>query len=146
MRFSTTQPFSTKEWSGISPSDIDMLHARSILEDRIDLTSSTLVRLAAIFSILMNEPHHSSGIPTDEIQNASPIKTYEMMSTGQARGWCGNYAVMFYLFANAADITTRLVDIAGKFGRLKLTGHYVCECWIPEHATWCFVDPQGWPM
>ena len=57
-------------------------------------------------------------------------------------GWCENNALVYYLFANAAGIKTRLVDIAGKFGPLKLTGHYFCESWIPEEASWCYVDPQ----
>ena len=48
---------------------------------------------------------------------------------------------MYYLFANAAGVKTRLVDIAGKFGPLKLTGHYFCESWASEEACWFYVDP-----
>ena len=64
------------------------------------------------------------------------MKTYEMMHTGKGRGFCENNALVYYLFANAAGIPTRLVDMAGKFGPLKLTGHYVCESWIQEHSCW----------
>ncbi|MCD6307613.1 MAG: hypothetical protein J7M24_01310, partial [Candidatus Latescibacteria bacterium] len=51
------------------------------------------------------------------------------------------------LFANAAEVKTRLVDIAGKFGPLKLTGHYFCESWDQESHKWYLVDPMsgvGW--
>ncbi len=48
-----------------------------------------------------------------------------------------------HIFANAASVKTRLVDIAGKFGPLKLTGHYFCESWSSEQHRWFFVDPQS---
>lgn len=143
LRFSTRQPFSTRVWSGISQSDIDMLHARSILEDQINFSSSTLDKLTAIFKLVMQDTIGAAGTPDDEMQSASPIQTYERMKTGRGKGWCENISIIYYLFANAAEIPTRLVDIAGKFGPLKLTGHYVCESWIPEHSTWCYVDPQS---
>ena len=66
-----------------------------------------------------------------------------MLSSGEAKGWCENRALVYYLYANAAGIKTRLVDIAGKFGPLKLTGHYFCESFDPIQAKWYFVDPMS---
>lgn len=95
-----------------------------------------------VFSAVLTDLKGSGGIPTDELQQASPLRTYDLMRGGTAKGWCENSALVYYLFANAAGVATRLVDMAGKFGPLKLTGHYVCESWIPEKAIWCYVDPQ----
>lgn len=142
IRFSTKPPQSTKAWTGITSSDLDILHARSILEDHIDFAQPTLDRLSSVFTLVMQDIGEASGTPSDALQTASPIETYELMKRGQ-KGWCENISLVYYLFANAADIPTRLVDIAGKFGPLKLTGHYVCESWIPEQASWCYVDPQS---
>ncbi len=52
------------------------------------------------------------------------MTTYRMLRDGTGKGFCENRALVYYLFANAAGVKTRLVDIAGKFGPLKLTGHY----------------------
>ncbi|MBM3265600.1 MAG: hypothetical protein FJY97_19560 [candidate division Zixibacteria bacterium] len=114
-----------------------------LLEDRIDLRASTRERMKAVFRVVMEDTAHAGGIPTDALQQASPLDTYDLMESGRARGWCENVALVYYLFANAAGVSTRLVDMAGKFGPLKLTGHYVCECWIPEQAKWCYMDPQS---
>ena len=66
-----------------------------------------------------------------------------MMTSGESPGWCENRALVYYLFANAAGVPTRLVDLAGKFGPLKLTGHYFCESFDPVQTKWYFVDPMS---
>ena len=93
--------------------------------------------------MVMDDLKGSSGIPSDELLDASPMSTYEIMRSGKGKGFCENSALVYYLFANAASIPTRLVDMAGKFGPLKLTGHYVCESWLQDHGRWSYVDPQS---
>lgn len=140
--FGFRQPYTLQDWVGLLPHDPDVLQARSILEDRINFASPPLQRMQDVFSVVVTDLQGAGGIPSDELQQASPLRTYDLMRAGTAKGWCENVALVYYLFANAAGVATRLVDMGGKFGPLKLTGHYVCESWIPERAVWCYVDPQ----
>lgn len=142
-RFSRRPPYSVREWAGLRDPDLDVILAKSILEDRINSSAPALERSADVFRVVMEDLKDAGGVPSDEVQDASPMQTYDMLQSGRGKGFCENVALVYYLFANAAGIKTRLVDIAGKFGPLKLTGHYVCESWIPEHGAWCFVDPQS---
>ena len=141
--FSLKRPWSADAWVGLPEDDPDLVEARRILGDAVDMQAPALDRLAQVFGFVMGKIHSSGGTPSDEMQDASPLKTYTMLTEGTGKGWCENRALVFYLFANAAGVKTRLVDIAGKFGPLKLTGHYFCESWIPERTAWCFVDPQS---
>ena len=140
--FSIRKPYSIDEWVGFSEDDPELIEAKKILGNRINKTVSTLEQSEQIFKFVMNKIIDADGTPSDEVQSASPLETYNLFITGKGQGWCENKALVYYLFANAAGIKTRLVDRAGKFGPLKLTGHYFCESWIPEYAKWAYVDPQ----
>ena len=141
--FAYENRYSVDDWAGISPDDPDLQTAQSILGDRIEVDAPTQYRATQVFCFVMGELEESGGIPSDKLQKASPLDTYYLMTQQGQKGFCENQALVYYLFANAAGVKTRLVDIAGKFGPLKLTGHYFCESWIPEEGRWCFVDPQS---
>ena len=140
--FSLKKPYAINEWVGISEDDAELIEAKKILGDTIDKTVSTLKQSEQIYRFVMNKIIDASGTPSDEVQSASPLETYKLFIAGKGQGWCENKALVYYLFANAAGVKTRLVDRAGKFGPLKLTGHYFCESWIPEYAKWVYVDPE----
>lgn len=141
--FSLSRPHSVDEWAGLPDDDPEMVMAKRILEGRIDGGAPTLERAEKVLGFVLDKLLSPQGPRphTDRLQEASPLETYELMSSGQESGFCENLALVYYLFANAAGVKTRLVDIAGKFGPLKLTGHYFCESWIPEEGGWCYVDP-----
>lgn len=135
------KPHSIAEWVGLAVNDPELEKARKILGDRVDPNSPTLARAEQVFLFVMDAIKDSGGTPDDRLQAASPLETYEAL-TGSGRGFCENRALVYYLFANAAGVETRLIDLAGKFGPLKLTGHYFCESFIPEAGAWIYVDPQ----
>ncbi len=91
---------------------------------------------------MMENTNFAHEIPSDEMQAASPLETYRLMNSGEGKGFCENHALVYYLFANAVGVRTRLVDLGGKLGPLKLTGHFFCESWVPEYGTWAYVDPE----
>lgn len=140
--FSHKRPYSVDDWAGIAGDDPEIIRAREILGNTISPDLPALEKSGRVFRFIMEKIKDATGCPSDSLQEASPLKTYEMMSTGRAKGWCENNALIYYLFANAVGIRTRLVERAGKFGPLKLTGHYFCESWIPEYAKWVYVDPM----
>ena len=140
--FSLKETYSIDEWAGIPDNDPEIIEARRILGQAVDMNVPVLKRAEQVYCFIMNRIGDSGGTPSDEVQEASPLETYELLSTGKGKGWCENRALVYYLFANAIGIKTRLIDRAGKFGPLKLTGHYFCESWIPEYAKWVYIDPQ----
>ncbi len=141
VHFTTRRPHSVDKWSGLPDDDPDVAEARRILEGHVDMDAPVLARAEQVLRFTMHELRNSDGIPSDEVSDASPLETYRLLSSGRGKGFCENRALVYYLFANAAGVKTRLVDIAGKFGPLKLTGHYFCESWLPEQASWFMVDP-----
>lgn len=146
---SSTVPFSLKpswsidDWAGIAVDDPDIREARRIIEPEIDLNAPQDIRSGQVFRFVMNAIKNSGGTPTDAVQNASPLETYRLLSSGEGKGFCENRALVYYLFANAAGIKTRLIDVAGKFGPLKLTGHYFCESWDESQMRWFLADPMS---
>ena len=141
--FSLQRPHSVDEWAGLPDDDPDMRAARDILGDRVDRGAAILDRSAQVFRFVMDQTKDAGGTPTDAVQDACPLDTYRMLTSGEGKGWCENKALVYYLFANAAGVKTRLVDLAGKFGPLKLTGHYFCESWDPATQRWFLVDPTS---
>jgi hypothetical protein len=135
------KPHSPEEWAGLAADDPELEKTRKILGDSFDPGSPALEKAERVFLFVMNAIKDSGGTPDDRLQSASPLETYEALC-GSGRGFCENRALVYYLFANAAGVKTRLIDLAGKFGPLKLTGHYFCESFIPEAGGWIYVDPQ----
>jgi len=140
--FNFIEPYSIDEWAGFAEDDPELVEAKKILGNIVDKTNTSLQQSEQIYKFIMNEIEGASGTPSDKVQSSSPLGTYKLFVSGKGQGWCENKALIYYLFANAAGIKTRLVDLAGKFGPLKLAGHYFCESWIPEYAKWVYVDPQ----
>ena len=143
LHFGLKRPYSIDEWAGLPDTDPDVVEAKRILAGKVDMNAPIRKKAEQVFRFVMHEIRNSGGIPTDMLQDASPLKTYRMLRDGTGKGFCENRALVYYLFANAACIKTRLVDIAGKFGPLKLTGHYFCESWLPEQSSWFLVDPMS---
>jgi len=141
--FGLETPRPAAEWAGFSEADPDLAEARRILGGRLDPTASALERSEAVFRFVMSELKDSGGTPSDAVQSASPLETYRLLTSGRDKGFCENKALVYFLFANAARVPTRLVDLAGKLGPLKLSGHYFCESFILEEGGWAYVDPQS---
>ncbi len=141
--FSLKKAYSVDDWAGIPNNDPELMEAKRILGNTIDPRACAMERLEEVFLFVMKALEKATGPRSDAIQQASPLETYRLMSSGLSGGACENISLVYYLFANAAGIKTRLVDVGGKFGPLKLTGHHFCESWIPEEAGWCYVDPQS---
>jgi hypothetical protein len=140
--FTPRRPAFVAEWAGFKPRDPELEKASQIIQGQVAEDAPTLQRAEQVFLFVVQALRNSGGTPTDRIQAASPFETYECL-IGEGKGFCENRALVYYLFANAAGVATRLVDLAGKFGPLKLTGHYFCESFIPETGRWMYVDPQS---
>ncbi len=141
--FTTRTPRSAAEWAGFDPADPDLGEARTMMAGAYDPAAPALARAEQVFRFAMTRLEGADGTPSDAVQRATPLETCRLLFSGKGPGFCENKAVVYYLLANAAGVATRLIDMAGKFGPLKLTGHYYCESWVPEEASWAYVDPQS---
>jgi hypothetical protein len=139
----TKTPHGIDEWAGLPDDDPELEQARRLLPADFVIEGPGLDRAERVFRFVADKLKDAGGTPSDAVQAASPLETYRLLESGRGRGFCENRALVYYLFANAAGVKTRLVDMAGKLGPLKLTGHYFCESWIPEEGRWIFVDPQS---
>jgi hypothetical protein len=140
---STKSPHRIDDWAGYRPDDPDLEEARRLLPPDVAAAGPGLERAERVFLFVAEKLKNTGGTPSDAVQAASPLETYQLLTSGAGHGFCENRSLVYYLFANAAGVKTRLVDMAGKLGPLKLTGHYFCESWIPEEGRWIFADPQS---
>ncbi len=134
--------YSLADWIGLCPDDPDLARARSAMQGEVDFSAPVKERQEAVFRFLMRHISHLDGLPDDALLNATPWVTWEKMRDGH-KGFCECKAVIYYLFANAAGIPTRLVDLQGTVGAMVLTGHYFCESWIADEQAWVMVDPHN---
>ncbi len=112
-----------------------------ILKDSIKILSTDLTvdKVKKIGCYLSYNLYKSNGIPADSLLNLSVFNQYKSACKG-APIWCGNYAMIFNLFAFKAGIKTRHVDInkirSGVEGNLHLFNEY----YIPEQKKWAAID------
>ncbi len=139
----TRRPRAVAEWVGLRSGDPELREAAALVAEHVDSSAPALARAEQVFLFAMDRLAASGGTPTDAVQASTPLETCRLLFSGEGRGFCENRALVYYILANAAGVATRLVDVAGKAGVLKLTGHYFCESWIPEEAGWMYVDPQS---
>ena len=133
--------YSLSEWVGLQPDDPDLAKAREAMQDEVDFRAPILERQEQVFRFLMRRISIRTGLPDDALLNANAWNTWERVRDGHD-AFCELKALIYYLFANAVGIPTRLVDLMGTMGPIVLTGHYIAESWIPEEQAWMLVDPH----
>ncbi len=112
-----------------------------ILKDSIKVlpTDLTIDKVKKIGCYLAYRLYKSNGIPADTLLNLSTFNQYKLALKG-APIWCGNFAMIFNLFAFNAGIKTRHVEInkirSGVEGNLHLFNEY----YIPEQKKWAAID------
>jgi len=112
-----------------------------ILKDSIKILSTDLTvdKVKKIGCFLSYNLYKSNGIPADSLLNLSVFNQYKCALKG-APIWCGNYSMIFNLFAFKAGIKTRHVEInkirSGVEGNLHLFNEY----YIPEQKKWAAID------
>lgn len=127
-------------WCGWDLDRDELAQAAELVSDVRQEGMSTLALIDALGKRLLDKLDDKRGIPTDAIQQATPLETYRMALEGQSGIWCSNFASIYYLFANAVGIRTRKVSVGGMLGIVKYSGHGFCESYIPEQDRWANVD------
>lgn len=109
-------------------------------EEGIDITASTLEKMEAIGTLLLTHLDDKRGIPTNDMQAATPWQQYRYAMEGHSKCWCGNFAKIYHFFATVAGIPTRVVAVGGTIDGINLSGHGFCESFVRESNEWAYVD------
>lgn len=113
----------------------------SILKDsmKVSVNETTVEKVKKIGCYLGFKLFPSRGTPSDSILNLSVYNQYKC-GVNRAPIWCGNYSLIFNLFALKAGIKTRNVEISKKWGTVPGNLHVFNEYYIPEQKKWAAID------
>jgi hypothetical protein len=113
----------------------------SLLKDsmKISANETTIEKVKKIGCYLGFKLFPSRGMPSDSILGLSVFNQYKCGANGDPI-WCGNYSLIFNLFALKAGIKTRNVEISKKWGSVPGNLHVFNEYYIPEQRKWAAID------
>jgi hypothetical protein len=113
----------------------------AIIKDSMKIISSdsSIEKIKKMGAFLGAKLFPSRGGPTDSLLSLSAFNQYRCALRGE-KIWCGNYAVIFNLFAHEAGIKTRLVEIGNSRSGIPGNIHELNEYYIPEQKKWACID------
>ena len=113
----------------------------AVLKDSMKVTDNetTVEKIKKIGCYLGFKLFPSRGTPSDSLGNLSVYKKFTAALTGSPI-WCGNYTMIFNLFALKAGIKTRHVEISKTWGTVPGNLHVFNEYYIPEQKKWAAID------
>ncbi len=125
----------------ISISREDEAVLQVILKDSIQIKQgdSTIEKIKKLGRYLGGRIGRSRGLPTDSIVALPVFQQYKAALAGD-HIWCGIYAQIFDLFANAAQIKSRYIEIKRSYGSVSSGVHVFNEYFIPEQKAWAAID------
>jgi hypothetical protein len=115
--------------------------ARQILEGAGTRTEgSTESRTVSLWQTLDAQLRDHMGEPPDDLRELPILERYRRALAGDVAIHCGHSAEIFGLFAAAAGIPTRVVDVNRVVDGIKLTSHTFNEVYLAELGRWAYVD------
>jgi len=137
------QAANTDRWNDneipVSATEKDSI--KKILEDSIGIreTETTVEKIKKIGAFLGYRLLNGGGLPPKGVRALSIFGQYRAVCSGQ-KIWCGNYALVFNLFARAANIRSRDISISRFYGGVEGNLHVFNEYYIPEQRSWAAID------
>lgn len=113
----------------------------AVLKDSMKVSGNetTIDKIKKIGCYLGFKLFPSRGTPSDSLGNLSVFNKYTAAVKGSPI-WCGNYTMIFNLFALKAGIKTRHVEISKTWGTVPGNLHVFNEFYIPEQRKWAAID------
>lgn len=117
--------------------------AEEILESlRLAEASSDLERIERLASRLLRDLAPYRGRPSPAARRVDGLGQYEMALAGETEVYCANLAEIYGAFATLAGIPTRVVDVRGRIGDVRLGAHTFAESYVRDLREWVYVDLQ----
>lgn len=106
---------------------------------KVSANETTIEKVKKIGCYLGFKLFPSRGMPSDSLLSLSVFNQYKCGAKGSPI-WCGNYSLIFNLFALKAGIKTRNIEISKKWGTVPGNLHVFNEYYIPEQRKWAAID------
>lgn len=129
-----------REWCGADLDPRELEAARALIGDAVPDSLPVRERMVELGAYLLERLDDKRGTPSSRMQAASPLETYRLAIAGESGIWCSNFAVVYYLFANACGISTRRVALMEQENSGYHSRHALCESYVPEQGRWACVD------
>ncbi len=125
-----------------SVSQKEIEDTKKIIRDSIPIypSDNTVTRIIKVGVFLLKELKPHLGAPLDSIKHLTPLNQFKLAVEKNYDIDCADYADIYFLFANCADIPTRRIGVAGWMGDIPISGHVFDESYVPEQQRWAFVD------
>lgn len=119
----------------------DLAEARSLLRAAgVDLDGDPGARLRAVWRHVFLALDPGRGRPADGVRRLPALEQYRRIVAGEATGQCTEHATVLALFATAAGLPARVVDVNRALDRVDLSAHTFCEVFLAEHGRWAYTD------
>lgn len=123
----------------VSAAEKDLI--QKILNDSMGIKANdiTVDKIKKMGAYLGTRLLDGGGLPPKSVRELSIFGQYGAVCRGQ-KIWCGNYALVFNLFARAAGIKSRNISISRSYGGAEGNLHVFNEYYIPEQRSWAAID------
>ena len=93
-----------------------------------------------LWKILDGKLRDHMGEPPDGLRKLPILDRYHRVMAGEAQIHCGHSSEIFGLFAAAAGLSSRVVDVNRVVDDVKLTSHTFNEVYLEERGRFAYVD------
>ena len=129
-----------KNWTEVNiySDTVELELVRNIITDsmKVSPSDSSLIKIKKIANYILSKLNTCRGKPWAFMDSLSVYQQFNAARLGKSKIWCGNFARIFSLFANAASLPTRYIAEEGNPDNV----HVFNECYCKEYKQWVFVD------
>lgn len=113
--------------------------ARAHLAD-VALGDDDASRWRAVFRFVHDGLTPYVGVPDPSLRRRPPLEQWDLVTSGQEQAYCAQFAQTFALFATAAGLKVRVVDVFRKRDGVTLAAHAFNEVYLPSQGGWVYTD------
>lgn len=119
----------------------DRQEARRILDEEVGIQSSdsTREKIEKIGLFVLSALDDKRGVPVQGLSQKA-MDEYKCALDGTSKIWCVQFARIYALFANVAEVPTRFVSLGGRVDGVALSAHGFTESFVRETGQWVYVD------
>jgi len=133
------QPIEAQTYSPDTYAPTELEGARTHLA-AVALDGDPADRWRAVFRFVHDGLTPHTGVPNPSLRRRSPLEQWDLVTSGQEQAYCAQFAQTFALFATAAGLKVRIVDVFRKRDGVTLAAHAFNEVYLPSQGGWVYTD------